>query len=566
MQKLRKRTLSIFLAVMMATTMLVALPAKALAAVPGTVASGEVYVVQSGDIGDITVESGGVVAGYWNLYGTITVESGGILTWDTSVTATTPTPASGTLLVGGAGAFIQLVSGTLDVEANGTNITNFGLEGDANINAIGGNPFVLDADTGFMVNSFATLTVNPSTGLTMNLFGAGSVINVTGDGTLVVKEGARVVLGNDAVIDSDFGVVVDQTTTSDTGILDSLWIKIAPTGSGGGIYTGGVSAPTPICAIGPTTYGTLADALSAAHSGDTITFLTDIEEDITVTVSSGQELTIDLDGYNWGALFFNGIYVDGGILTITNGGTVTYPIEVANGGKLFFTADLYNLYGISVYGAGSTANVVGDIDAARYGLSAWDEGVITATGDVTVDGACDKAINAESGAIITVNGNVSATGPVSIGVYAGDTVGTVGATVIINGNVTSENIGAWAEWGSKITIDGTLTAPIYISFGKLDRHDGKGEVTINLTAADFDATSSKPGFLQYSITYQDPQGKILTDTIWVRDPNFNNNDDDNIVPATGDTLTLIVGASVLILMLMGAGALLYSRRRTKSIL
>ena len=223
-------------AVVLLFALFIAMPAMA----QTTVAAGEVHVVTAGDSGTITVQNGGIVNQYWLFDGAITVQPGGILTWDPAVLNNGDTPVPGTMLVGGAGAFIEpQVGGSLLVEANGTAITGFALYTNANVNAIGGNPFVLDANTTFNVSVGNTLTVtvnstDPVNGLTMNLVGAGSQFNLHGN--LVVADGARVVLGNGADIQvAPTGTVTNTQTNAGFGIVDSLWLPIALVGDS---YTG----------------------------------------------------------------------------------------------------------------------------------------------------------------------------------------------------------------------------------------------------------------------------------------------------------------------------------------
>lgn len=65
----------------------------------------------------------------------------------------------------------------------------------------------------------------------------------------------------------------------------------------------GVVKPIPesegVAAIGDTYYGTLADAVEAAASGDTITILNDVKEAPGISVPSGKNFTIDFDGHTY---------------------------------------------------------------------------------------------------------------------------------------------------------------------------------------------------------------------------------------------------------------------------
>jgi LPXTG-motif cell wall-anchored protein len=83
-----------------------------------------------------------------------------------------------------------------------------------------------------------------------------------------------------------------------------------------------------------------------------------------------------------------------------------------------------------------------------------------------------------------------------------------------------------------------------------------------ITAMDNDSSSLKDGYMQYSITYLDGNNNSYTDYVWVRLPLVEFPEDPTL-PGTGDTRSLILGSSVLLLALMGAGALVLSRRKVR---
>ena len=74
-----------------------------------------------------------------------------------------------------------------------------------------------------------------------------------------------------------------------------------------------------VCKIGSTEYETFAAAINAATSGDTITLLADVTEDVTI---SGKALTLDLDGKTLTgdvALSDGSLTIDGKTFTVTTG-------------------------------------------------------------------------------------------------------------------------------------------------------------------------------------------------------------------------------------------------------
>ncbi|MCL1951978.1 MAG: hypothetical protein FWF60_04040 [Oscillospiraceae bacterium] len=115
--------------------------------------------------------------------------------------------------------------------------------------------------------------------------------------------------------------------------------------------------------------------------------------------------------------------------------------------------------------------------------------------------------------------NLSYSGGSSAAVWAGDdsivevtnvngtgnfcAVCGTGGEVVVYGNVTGGNVGAYADCGGKVTIDGTLTTSgTYIQFW-----DDDNDIEINKTAAQFSTPTTKTGYK----TYTDG-----TSTVWVK--------------------------------------------------
>jgi hypothetical protein len=224
-----------------------------------------------------------------------------------------------------------------------------------------------------------------------------------------------------------------------------------------------VVAGAPVCQIGSTNYSSLAAAMAAVQNGQTIKMLADftwamVEEEERLYIT--KNITLDLNGktVNLNHTDYNGI-----------------PIWVEGaGGKLALTnAGALNLTGIT-----------GAL-------------VATAGGEVTVTSTtvttAEAAAYADTNSKVTITGNAKG---VNEGVIA------PGGTMIVGGNVTatgSGSIGAAATYGGNITIDGTITVPangIYIRVGTTDK-----------TKAQYEATTTKPGYLEYK------DGKNI---VWVK--------------------------------------------------
>ncbi|MDR0458837.1 MAG: hypothetical protein LBG68_00005, partial [Coriobacteriales bacterium] len=156
-------------------------------------------------------------------------------------------------------------------------------------------------------------------------------------------------------------------------------------------------------------------------------------------------------------------------------------------------------------------------------------------------------------------------------------IATVGGNVVASGN---NAIGVQVQYSSEVTIEGKITAPTYISFGELTIND----VYYNpytKTAADNDSSSMKPDYMQYSVSYQG-EGIFAgdyTDYVWVKnleiptpdpgpgpspgpDPGPGPTPNPNPgTPGTGDFDALLASSLALLLAIMGAGALVVSRRK-----
>lgn len=97
---------------------------------------------------------------------------------------------------------------------------------------------------------------------------------------------------------------------------------------------------TKVAKIGGKSYATLADAIAAAQSGDTVTLLANCETDATTTVAEGKTVTLDFNGYvltknNTGyALENNGTMTLIDSSTGGTGGITSYDGSVENNGTM----------------------------------------------------------------------------------------------------------------------------------------------------------------------------------------------------------------------------------------
>lgn len=184
-----------------------------------------------------------------------------------------------------------------------------------------------------------------------------------------------------------------------------------------------------------------------------------------------------------------------------SGGRITAGSATSTGGDV-------NSFGAWADGAGSAINVTGNVTAAGSGVGAYarNGGRIDVGGNAT-SGICGAQAN-DSGSVINIAGNALATNNTSNvrGAFAvngatvtvgGDVVSNgsndgscaayaygLGSSITVAGNATAngaDSVGARTESSGVVTINGVITAPIYIKIENVNKTAPDG---INGTGAD----------------------------------------------------------------------------------
>ena len=222
----------------------------------------------------------------------------------------------------------------------------------------------------------------------------------------------------------------------------------------------------PVAKISDKYFETLADAIAAAQTGDTITLLANIDLGTTCVTVKGKELTINLNGYNITGSGYRVLFVDlkadenkNGKLTLTGNGTVentgtntgnSYAVYVGGNSELVVEAGVTvkSAKGYAVVmlpmGAGrvSTLTVNGGTVTGRYAVSG--QGALTDTStEVTVNGGAiigiDVAIYQPQPGTVTVNGGtVTCNGDAAIAMRRG--------TLTIKGGVINGVIDVYGDY------------------------------------------------------------------------------------------------------------------------
>ena len=251
-------------------------------------------------------------------------------------------------------------------------------------------------------------------------------------------------------------------------------------------------------------YPTL-DALMAAEtivSGDMITLLGNITGTTTLkiqgTVTMPIGISINLGGYT---LTINtatdyGVYIVHGQIDLRGPGTFNITssnsigLYCSTGGSFLSnddtTVNVKGKEGVIVGGSGAgqpkMAYVTNVTATNGGGVLATDKGMVTVYGNVTATGGSGVSATSD-GSNITVDGNVTVTGNYNA------VEASIKGDVYVKGNVTATaGTGACVTDSiGEITINGKITAATYIKLN--------GTV---FTAADYNATSYKPGYLEYT--------------------------------------------------------------------
>jgi hypothetical protein len=254
--------------------------------------------------------------------------------------------------------------------------------------------------------------------------------------------------------------------TAGTTASDSTVSITVPAISTGTIWRSTATA-VPVCKNVDTglEYETLAAAVTAAASGETIQLLDNIDEVFDLEVYT-KNLTIDMAGFDI-SMNSGKIVTDGHILTIENGGILqTNNIGVYNGSTLIITADLQTTDTTVI--KQSTFDITGHINSQVDGILADTNSIVSVKGNITTTGT---GVELRDNAKVTVKGNIKA-GNMGVELAGVDSVAEVFGNIEANtngidgfsgtakviGNIYARVNGIFAIYGCKVTILGSIYA------------------------------------------------------------------------------------------------------------
>lgn len=316
----------------------------------------------------------------------------------------------------------------------------------------------------------------------------------------------------------------------------------------------------PVCEIGTVGYPTLAAALTAVTSGQTITLLDDIDHTKQIDIAIGKKVTFNLNGFDLNVVtddyfglylykgaevhlegdgefnvtgYYGGLRIDGDALnpntcaTVTNatgvrcGVTTNYGTVVVRGDAIATGTNNDDDWG--VYATSSNVTVHGDAIGRDFGVYA-DGGTVTVHGNATGElGDGSAGVVARYNSNVTVKKN--ATGRWA-GVHVNESTVTVDGNVVCTGTGYGSVYGAYVDGnssgsGATLTVGKNVTAAGTNATGVTAR--GKAYVTVNGVVAahkHIEVGSTPKGLTDYGTDPEKPGYYAYTDgtnTVWVKD-------------------------------------------------
>ena len=406
-------------------------------------------------------------------------------------------------------------------------ISEFILNGNAVVQAQGAteNPFLINANTKFTVNGNLTAKSVASTGSAISLVGDGSVLSISNSGSLTLEAESRVVVGNSAVITPASRVDDTANTAIDgKGIIDSLWLKIAPADDK---YTGA----TVVEVDSQTAFDTAAANVLIQ----------------TINVASGNDITIG-----------TALVGTGRTVAVASGATLRDYWMVGNGNKVVAAAGA-NLR----WGTGTTANLlVGAADStANIELATGATfTVVGAAGDeisefilngnavIQAQGTSENPFLINEDTVFTVNGTLTAKAVAG----TGSAISLVGAGSVLKLAAGSSLV---VEANSRIVVgNGAVITPASLVTNTANAAiDGKGIVNslwLDITPADDKYTGATLVTVATQGEFDTAAANAVVQNINITSGNITI---DTTLAGTGRTVTVASGATLRDYWLVGNG-------------
>jgi hypothetical protein len=422
--------------------------------------------------------------------------------------------------------------GTIKLSANNTwsSATVIAAEKDFTIDL---NGYTITA-TATIVNN-GTLTITDSSTEKTGAISVADANAIENNGTLTVESGtissgayAIYTSGDDSTVSITDGTFTGTTAAlakGDTGsitvsggtfssdpsdYLASGYTSVAATKDGVTTYTVELlTADNAVAVVGTAPYKTVQAAITAANSGDTVTLMQSITED--VVIPEGKDIVLNLNGKTLTGATSG---ADGNVIV---NGTLTLE-DLVGGGKVtgHNTVDVYgtfnmksgaiesNNYGVWLNtGSGATATIDGGtITAQEFCVSVRggttltiNDGTLTSKDNIVVGG---NGSVGEDGYTITMNGGklvgqIQSSGYVACGIYHPND-----GTVTINGGEieTTGGVGVLIRGGTFKMTDGTITVSGTTTTGMV----GDAKEIVGCYGVEVDSTANYPKVASAKVT------------------------------------------------------------------
>ena len=345
--------------------------------------------------------------------------------------------------------------------------------------------------------TFVSGTINAGANATA-VFGAAKAASGTTDGTLNVTGGTINANGRTLVLASGNHINVSGGTF-DTAVPEADCASgYIPTDDGNGNY--GVKSGTYVAQVGNDKYESLADAVAAADSGDTITLLGNLQLDAVAMFSENKTLTLDLGGNTLSSSVDDAdagtrvLTVEAGTLTVQNG-TITGRVNAYDNGTLTIAANA-TVNGMAVvWGDGQGAS------AKTPTLNVYGT-ISNANGQAITTNGTDKSganINIYGGAAVTATGNIAIYQPSgNVNVFGGTITGSTaiyqksGTLTISGGALVGNGAADTPDFANGSGADATGDALVVESCAYPN-----GAPTVSISAGTFTSTNGK-GIASYA--------------------------------------------------------------------
>lgn len=294
-----------------------------------------------------------------------------------------------------------------------------------------------------------------------------SINKTSGEGTIIGPLGIDINYAQDIAYDRENDILYGALY-SDIGALYSIDISTGEATKirdfDTEITAFAITSNSNVCKIIETGVGyvSLTEALSEVSSGETIQLLHNIEYSSDIDIDE-KNITFDLNDFN--------LNLSGGHLKVING-----SLNLEGDGEFNISNTDYAVKALTS-GSAMVTNATSTGDGITAISADGENSVITVKGNVTASGAGGIGAYAMNGGNIHIKGNVISNGDgASQGI-----ISYVNSSIKVDGNVTGQDCGVYANTSSSAVVLGNVSANTY---GIIAKHSSDVQISGNVTATD----------------------------------------------------------------------------------